>query len=116
MGMKEAYREKADAQLREWQEWIEQYKSDPAVPRIGRAIDSQRSVKRLDDSYRIARIRLDELGSAQDERWEFAKQAVERAMIDLKKVLDESGAGQVGKLLQLQTSRSYIYEPFQRRG
>jgi hypothetical protein len=73
-------------------------------------------VVRLEDSHRIARFRLEELRAAQDETWELSKQAVERAMIDLKKVLDESGAGQAGRLLHLQTSRVHLYEPFSKRG
>ncbi len=116
MGIKEAYQEKADAQLREWHAWIKQFQSDPAGARSRKSVEVERVYNRLEDCYRIARIRLDELCSSQDERWEFAKQAVERAMIDLKQALDESGAGQAGKFLQLQTSRSFFHEPFQKRG
>lgn len=116
MGLKEAYVEKANAQLSEWQEWIEQYKTVPNVPTQGKIKDRQRMAERLDNCHHIASVRLQELRAAQDPGWEFAKQAVERAMIDLKRVLDESGAGQVARLLQLQASRTYIYEPFQKRG
>lgn len=116
MGMKEAYQDKAEAQLHEWQEWIEQYAADPTLSRSIKLSDRQRMVERLEDCHRIARVRLEELRSSKDERWELAKQAVERAMIDLKRVIDESGAGHAARLLQLQASRSYVYEPFQKRG
>jgi hypothetical protein len=115
MGWKEAYQEKADAQLREWQARIELYKSEPIVFRQGRLIDRRRSLQRLEESFRIARESLDELTVSRGNDWEFAKQAVERSMIDLKRALDESGAGKVGGGLQIQTSRSHLYEPFGRK-
>jgi hypothetical protein len=37
-------------------------------------------------------------------------------MIDLKKLLDDSGAGQIGRAIQLQASRAHVYEPFSRKG
>lgn len=112
MGLKEAYQEKADAQLLEWQTRIERMRVDPFYLDKRRLIDQQRAFERLEDSYRIARIRLEELRSSQDAHWEFAKQAVERAMINLKRALDESGTGNAGKFLQLNTSREHRYEPF----
>lgn len=115
MSLREIYQEKADAQLHEWQEWIEYYKSEPILSGASRQNQQQMS-ERLDDCLRIARARLEELQGAQDERWELSKQAVERAMIDLKKVLDESGAGQAGRAIQLHTSRASVYEPFSRKG
>ncbi len=116
MEIREIYQEKADAQLHEWQEWIENFKADPGLYGMRRTPGWQQMAERLDDCQRIARVRLEELRSARSERWELAKQAVERAMIDLKKALDESGAGQAGRSVQLQTSRSHVYEPFSRRG
>ncbi len=113
MGMREIYQEKADAQLHEWQEWIANYRSEPvALSAARKASNRQLMMERLEDCQRIAQMRLEELRSSQDERWDLAKQAVERAMIDLKKVLDESGAGQAGRLLELHTSRAHVYEPF----
>lgn len=119
---KEAYQEKADSQLQEWQAWIEQYKSDSFSQRSAKSTthqglnDRARMLDRLEDCQRIAQVRLSELRSSNDGRWELAKQAVERALIDLKQALDESGAGDSKRLLQLQTNRSHVYEPFQRRG
>ncbi len=117
MGMREIYQEKADAQLHEWREWIENYRSEPVtLPGVRKASNHQLMIERLEDCQRIAQIRLEELRASQDERWELAKQAVERAMIDLKRLLDESGAAQAGRLLQLHTGRSHVYEPFGRKG
>ncbi len=116
MEVREIYQEKADAQLHEWQERIENYKSDPGLYGTRKTANWQQMSERLEDCQRIARVRLEELRSSRDERWELAKQAVERAMIDLKKVLDESGAGQAGRSVHLQTSRAHVYEPFSRRG
>jgi hypothetical protein len=116
MDMREIYQEKADAQLRVWQEWIENFKTDPPVSGEKKAVNYEQITERLEDSHRAARFRLEELRAAQDETWELSKQAVERAMIDLKKLLDESGAVQAGRFLRLQTSRMHIYEPFSKRG
>jgi len=105
MGVKEAYQIKADSQLCEWQGWIEQYKTS----------DGAGDYQRLEQAYQTARSRLNDLSTSSDDRWEFSKQAVERAMIDLKRLLDESGAAQNARYLTLQTSRSYAYQPFYRR-
>lgn len=110
-----AYQEKADAQLAEWQTRIEQLKSYSNRSEERRPAEQQRIVQRIEDCYRIARVRLDELRSSQEERWELAKQAVERAMIDLKRALDESGVEQAGRFLRLQSSRSRVYEPFPKK-
>jgi hypothetical protein len=116
MGMKEAYQEKADAQLREWHNWIERTKFDPTILKVKKPTEQQRVVERLEDCLRIAHIRLKELRSSQDERWELSKQAVERAMIDLKIALDESGASRTGKIVELQVGRAHAYEVYVRKG
>lgn len=115
MELKEAYQEKSEAQLKEWYAWIQHYKADPSMFSAIKPADRQRTASRLEDSYRIARVRLEELRNSNVQQWEVAKQAVERAMIDLKHIIDESGIGQVGRRLQLEANRSYVYEPFQRR-
>ena len=116
MEMKEAYQEKADAQLREWQEWIENFKSDPILIRAKQPGDQQGWMECLDNCHKVARIRLEELRSTREDHWELSKQAVERAMIELKKVLDESGAANSARIVQVQSSRAYVYEPFHRKG
>jgi len=116
MNLRKRYQDKADAQLHEWQGWIEDYQSETVLPDPSRRVNQQQMRERLEDGLHIARIRLEELRVAQDDRWELSKQAVERAMIDLKKLLDESGAGQAGRAIPLQTSRSRVYEPFSRKG
>ena len=113
--MKGAYQAKADTQLAEWHARIEHLKSDASTVHLKLPADRQRLVQRLEDCHRIARVRLDELSASQDERWELAKQAVERAMIELKRALDESGVEQAGKFLNLQSSRSHVYEPFPKK-
>ncbi len=116
MEMKQAYEEKADAQLREWQAWIEQYRTDPVTYGAVTYTEQQHMMDRLENCYQNARVRLDELHSSRDHSWEFAKQAVERAMIELKHALDESGAAHAARLVQLETGRSHVYAPFQKRG
>ncbi len=116
MDIQEYYQEKADAQLHEWQEWIETYKSDPSISREKNFTNLQQRIAHLDLCQHIAQVRLEELRLSTDAQWELAKQAVERAMIDLKRALDESGAGQAGRCLHVQTSRARAYEPFSKRG
>jgi hypothetical protein len=141
MGVREKYEEKVDAQLHEWQEWIESYTRDPYTrdlhardpsardlhardPSARDPMESdpqditerQRRLGKLEDCQQIAQDCLEELRSSEDKHWELAKQAVERAMIDLKRMLDESGTAHSGRSLSLQTSRSYVYSPFSKRG
>ncbi len=116
MGMKEFYQEKAEAQLREWHSWIEQYKSTQTALLVGKAADRQAITLRMEDCHRVARIRLEELRTSQDDRWDLAKQAVERALIELKQALDEGGAPYAGHFVKLETRRAFAYEPFQKRG
>lgn len=113
MGVKEAYQKKVDEQLREWQAWIEQYKMDD--PKPGNPAKRRQMVERLELGYLVARGHLDELYDAQSDQWDASKQAVEYAMIDLKRILDESGAVQNAKHLTLHPTRSYAYDPFYRR-
>ena len=115
MELKKAYQEKANAQLHEWQTWIARYKADPILPTRSRRANPERVLKQLDDCYRIAELRLNELRNTHVENWDEAKEAVEQAMIELKRVLDESGAGRVGVSLRLQTHRSSVNEPFERK-
>jgi hypothetical protein len=114
MRLKDAYHQKADAQLREWQVWIEQIKESEDLPQ-DRAEMRPRSVERLDDCYQAARRRLDELRFSSDAGWENAKQAVEQAMIALKQALDGSGFETIGKSVRLQPDRSHVFEPFYHR-
>lgn len=116
MGEREAYLKKVDAQLSEWQGWIEHYSKNP-----GRFAQQDQSIhqwflERLVESYQAARRSLEYLGDSREPHWELAKQAVERSMIDLKRLLDESGAAHNAKRLPLQRSRKHVYEPFEWKG
>ena len=113
MDVKQAYQDKADAQLCEWRNWIERFKSEHEAASHE---EQNRKVARLDDCFKIASDRLKELCASPESRWELAKQALERAMIDLKMALDDSGAVRAGRFLRIEASRSHAYEPFQRRG
>lgn len=113
MDLKQAYQDKASAQLCEWHTWVERFKNEH-MP--GSHEDQHRKIARLDDCLQIASARLEELTASHESRWELAKQALERAMIDLKVALDDSGAVRAGRFLQIEASRAHAYEPFQRRG
>lgn len=115
MSLKEAYQEKADAQLREWGKRVDHMKNNPKVAHPEHHTIEQWTFERLEDFCHIAQLRLDELRTSRDERWEFAKQAVERAMIDLKRALDETGSGSANRIVKLHTGREHVYEPFQHK-
>jgi hypothetical protein len=116
MGVREAYQKKANAQLHQWQAWVDEYDAALEHSVQENTTDDQRMVARVRDSIQHARTRLSELCAASDETWEFSKQAVERALIDLKKVLDESGVTRSARLVPVQAGRAHMYEPFERKG
>ena len=116
MGVREKYQEKVDAQLHEWREWIEHYKAGSLIHDFTEPANRQQLMEQLENRQQAAQTCLEELQVSTDEKWELSKQAVERAMIDLKRLLDESGVAHVGRSLSLQTSRSHVYEPFSKRG
>ena len=115
MEVKQAYQEKAEAQLREWRDWIEQYKLNPNLPARSRFQSAEQAVRRLDESYLAVLASLNNLRRIDDLQWEAAKQRLEQAMINLKKVLDDSGACRAGELLKLQIHRNLVYGPFERK-
>lgn len=115
MGVREAYLEKAEAQLHVWQAWIEIFKSNPNIAQTRKRIDLQSLIRQLDASFQNACARLDGLRKSRMEDWEFAKEALERAMIDLKRVLDKSGACRVGGYVRLRANRLHQFEPFERK-
>ena len=97
MAMREAYIEKVTAQLIEWQTWIERYKAGDAVLKASRLVDPKHMQERLDACYQLACSCLTTLDASSKTAWEGAKEEVERALVDLKTALDESGAGRAGQ-------------------
>jgi hypothetical protein len=116
MNLREYYQEKVDAQLHEWKEWIDNYRADAAQISGKTAAEQQRLLDKLEACHQAAWLRLQELRQTDEKGWNLAKQAVERALIELKKSLDESGAAQAGTLLSLHPNRSHLDEPFWKRG
>jgi hypothetical protein len=115
MGIREAYQKKANAQLREWQAWIDAYDAALEHGDQPNAADHLRVVTRVQDCILHAQTRLSELCAASDEHWEFSKQAVERALIELKIALDESGIARSARLVPVQAGRAHVYEPFEKK-
>ena len=112
MSMKEAYLDKVRAQLAEWHIRIEQYR-DLVVNATD--VQAQRMLKRLEDSYELACCQLETLRNTPGNAWESAKEGLEHAMVDLKRILDDSGAGRTGQNLAVQSSRAHAFAPFPRR-
>ena len=101
MSLREAYTEKAAAQLQEWQAWIANHKAENADYWVNVPSEAQR----LEECYQAASVRVVELSSAGGKEWEIAKEALECAMIDLKRAIDESGVFRAGRSIRLQANR-----------
>jgi len=116
MGIRENYQNKAASQLREWKTRIDEIRLDYDYGSPGLAANRDQTLQSLEELHEFARDRLEELNSARESRWEFSKQAVERAMIDLKRSLDEADAGKNSPHLELKDHREHIHDTFFRKG
>ena len=114
MGLRESYQEKAGQQLKEWQAWILRFKSSPSLPRKSRWTDPRQAAEHLDTCYQAAFERLNQLIQADGAGWEPAKEAMEQAMIHLKRALDDSGACQAAQTVRIKTY-NHVLEPFERK-
>jgi hypothetical protein len=115
MGIRENYQNKAASQLHKWEIRINEIRLDYENDSSGSTGRNQ-SLQALEKLHRLANDRLDELISARESRWEFSKQAVERAMIDLKCSLDEADEGKNSHLLKLKDHSDHGSDTFFRKG
>jgi len=90
MGLKEAYQDKMEAQLREWQAKIDVLKA--RVDRAGadQKVKYYERIESLKAKKKAADIKLAELRQAGESAWEDVKTGMEMAWDDLKLSMDEA--------------------------
>jgi predicted nucleic acid-binding protein len=86
MGMKEAYHEKRETQLKEWSAKIDQLLAK--VERLPADVRLQyyRQTDTLREKQAAARHKLEELKTAGESAWEEVKEGMERAWEELREV------------------------------
>lgn len=88
MGLKEAYQEKLEAQLREWTARLDQLKAKADLAEADAKIEYHRQIDGARSKIETAQTRLRELKSSSGEAWESLKDGIERAWADLKTAVE----------------------------
>ncbi|HEX9883036.1 MAG TPA: hypothetical protein VGA79_03635 [Desulfobaccales bacterium] len=84
MGLKEAYQEKLEAQLKEWSAKLNELKAKADKATADAKIKMYREIDNLKAKKDVAQQKLDEIKAAGAEKWESLKAASEKTMEDLK--------------------------------
>jgi len=90
MGMKEAYQDKMEAQLREWQAKIDVLKAKADKAGTEQRIKYHERIEKLRTQKKAAEAKLAELRNASEGAWEDLKTGVEMAWEDLKLAVEEA--------------------------
>ncbi|MEL6744607.1 MAG: coiled coil domain-containing protein [Pseudomonadota bacterium] len=85
MSMKEAYVEKIQARLNQWDTEIENLKSKAAEASADAKIEYERQVDELQGMQKETQAKLDELRAAGDDAWTDLKAGVENAWDSLER-------------------------------
>ncbi len=90
METKEAYRQKIEAQLKEWAETIEELKkkAEKAVGTL--KSDHETEIKTLVDKKNDMQQQLKEFMASSDDAWQIMKKGLENAAEDLKKAFNKA--------------------------
>ena len=89
MGLKEAYQEKIEAELQEWNARINELKAMAANAKADAKIDMYSRIDNLRAKLEAAQAKLQELKQGGAEKWESLKADTERGLDDLKKRWDD---------------------------
>jgi uncharacterized coiled-coil DUF342 family protein len=84
MGLKEAYQDKMEAQLKEWSTKIDQLKAKADQAEAGAKIEYYKQIDGMRAKAEAARAKLNELKASGEGAWESLKGGVEGAWTDLK--------------------------------
>lgn len=87
MENKEAYREKLEAQLREWSAKIDLLKAKADQAEADAKIDYKNRIEDIRHRKEVLQAKLKELQKASDAAWKDVKAGTERAAADLKEAL-----------------------------
>lgn len=88
MGLKEAYQEKLEAQLREWTAALEQLKARADRAEADAKIEYYTQIEGVRAKVDAAEAKLRELKASSGEAWETLKGGVEQAWADLKTAVE----------------------------
>ena len=88
MSKQEAYREKAEAQLREWKADIEKLMAKADQAKAEGKIEFYKRAESFNAKYEAARKKSEELKGAADDRWADLKALVEVSTAELKEALN----------------------------
>lgn len=88
MNKEAAYREKAEAQLREWKADIEKLMARADKARAEGKIDFYKRAETFNTRYEAARKKSEELKGEADERWAEFKTTVDVALAELREALN----------------------------
>jgi len=91
MSKKEAYQEKAEAQLREWKADIQKRMAQADKAKAEGKIEFYKRTEVLNAKYQAALKRLQELKEAGADNWEEFKTGVEAALREVKEALKKNG-------------------------
>ncbi len=84
MGLKEAYQEKNEAQLKEWSAKFKEFQAKTEMAKADVKIELQKELQTLQAKHKAAQQKLKDLKGASADAWEKGKQGQGRAMADLK--------------------------------
>ena len=89
MGLKEAYQEKIEAELQEWNARINELKARAATAKADAKFDLYNRIDILRAKLEAVQAKLQELKQGGVEKWESLKADTERGLDDLKKRWDD---------------------------
>jgi hypothetical protein len=92
MGVKEAYHEKMDAQLKTWGADIEQLKAKAAMAKADVKVEYEKQLAQLRAKHGDAHTKLEELKRSSAAAWEELKTGSEMAFDDIRQSLKHATA------------------------
>lgn len=88
MGLKEAYQEKMEAQLKEWSARLEQLRAKADLAQADAKIEYYNQIDGVRAKVDAAEAKLRELKAASSDAWETLTGGVEQAWADLKTAVE----------------------------
>ena len=85
MGLKEAYQEKVEAQIKEWTARLQEYKAKADKASAEAKIQMYQQIDRLRAQKEAAQQKLTEIKAASGDSWEALKAGSEKALEEMKK-------------------------------
>lgn len=90
MDKREAYRDLAKAQIKEWEAKIDLLKARGEKATAGAKIDMMNAVEKLQAEKNALQKRIGEMMDAGGDAWEKLKDGIEKGMEEMKKSIDKT--------------------------